>query len=654
MKNISPNTRPLRTDIQALRGFAVLIVLLYHAKLGILKNGYLGVDIFFVISGFLITQLIKTEIEKGTFQFPKFYWRRAKRLLPAAYVTFFLTLVLAPFILTSAALNDLRAQVLGAVTFTSNIVLWRQSGYFAAGAELKPLLHTWSLAIEEQFYLVLPALLVFVPRRFWLKAAVFALLASLLLCFITMQVKPTAAFYLLPFRAWELLIGVLGALILPGDRCRAFIKLAFWPALIALLALPFIPYSSLHPGPGAVIICAATLIILLRNHPQLSQGPIIKATSRVGDISYSLYLVHWPIFAFFNNIWIGDLEDDRALLIRIGLIALSFLLAWLLNRYIEEPMRHKSAHPTTASLSYVVASTSALIVIATALPHLFKSDLNYKYLSRPNYGLAESCNYKGTFQARSECTNSATPEILVWGDSFAMHIVPGILESEEKQPLIVQATRSSCAPLLGLANKRVEASLTQSWAETCIAFNDSVVNYLNQSTSIKTVVLASPFTSYLTDEYDLLKKNYDNNSYNVINAGKAEALEGLTKTIEAIRASGKKVVIVAPPPSNGRDTSLCLERFTDHLLSLGTDNCNIAVKDHDKRNSDTIAFLAEASLKADVEVIRFDAYLCNSEFCTTQINNTPLYRDAGHLSYTGSAFLGRAIALGEKISQQAK
>lgn len=123
MNNTLPSPRPLRTDIQALRGFAVLIVLLYHAKLGVLANGYLGVDIFFVISGFLITQLIKSEIERGTFQFSKFYWRRAKRLLPAAYVTFFFTLLLAPFILTSAALNDLRTQVLGAVTFTSNIVL---------------------------------------------------------------------------------------------------------------------------------------------------------------------------------------------------------------------------------------------------------------------------------------------------------------------------------------------------------------------------------------------------------------------------------------------------------------------------------------------------------------------------------------------------
>lgn len=201
-KTISKN-RPFRTDIQALRGLAVSIVLLYHAKLGIFENGYLGVDIFFVISGFLITHLIKTEIDSGKFHLPRFYWNRAKRLLPAAYVTFFFIAILSPFILNNTALDGLRAQMIGAVTFTSNIILWRQSGYFTADAGLQPLLHTWSLAIEEQFYLILPAILLITPRRLWLKATIIALIAGITLCFITVQFKPSISFYLLPFRAWE-------------------------------------------------------------------------------------------------------------------------------------------------------------------------------------------------------------------------------------------------------------------------------------------------------------------------------------------------------------------------------------------------------------------------------------------------------------------
>lgn len=630
------------------------MVLLYHAKLGILINGYLGVDIFFVISGFLITQLIKGEIEKGTFRFSNFYWRRAKRLLPAAYVTFFITTLLAPFILTSAALEDLRTQVIGSITFTSNIILWRQSGYFTAEAELKPLLHTWSLAIEEQFYLILPAVLAFTPRRYWLKATIAVLIAGVALCFVAVQLKPTAAFYLLPFRAWELIFGCLGALIIQDARIKTFIAFTFWPALAAIITLPLLPFSSLHPGPGALLICAATLIILLRNHSCLSQGPVIQVLSKTGNISYSLYLVHWPIFAFLNNIWIGDPQDERAFFIRIILVAFSILLAWLLNRYIEEPIRHKTITPTKASLSFALAATSALALIAIATPQVFKRNTDYAHMTRPNFGLSEACNFNGTFKIQPECSNSASPEILVWGDSFAMHMVPGIIESSAEKPSILQATKSSCGPFLGLASKRIEANLTQSWAETCIAFNDSVIKYLNESTSIKTVVLASPFIYYLNNEHDLLKKDYSDNSYHLIKAGKTVALEGLVKTIQAIRASGKKVVIIAPPPSNGRDTSRCLERSENKLFSMGTHNCNININDHIKTSSGTTDFLAATSLQANIDIISFDSYLCNAETCSTTINNTPIYRDAGHLSYIGSVLLARATSLNEKIYQQAR
>ena len=281
----------LRADIQALRGYAVLIVLFYHAKIGFLQAGYLGVDIFFVISGFLITRLVKNSLERGDFSFSEFYFRRAKRLLPAAYVTFFVTALLTPFFLSSSEMIDFRMQMLGAVTFIGNIVLWQQSGYFGGAAGLKPLLHVWSLAIEEQYYFILPAFLFFLPRRYWKPATAFVLVCSFALCLFLVQKKAAATFYLLPTGGGNSICSV-GALFTINGRWEKVLKLMFSPALAALLLLPTIKIAGYHPGPDAFLICLATLIVILRYHPLLLRGWIMGALGRIGDISYSLYLVH--------------------------------------------------------------------------------------------------------------------------------------------------------------------------------------------------------------------------------------------------------------------------------------------------------------------------------------------------------------------------
>ena len=200
----------MRADIQSLRGYAILIVVLFHAGLSYFPGGYLGVDIFFVISGFLITNLITKQIKEKTFSFREFYFRRAKRLLPAAYVTFVLSAVAALFLLTSQELIEFSQQLIGAVTFTANMVLWRQGTYFGVESSLKPLLHVWSLSIEEQYYFLLPAVLVVIPSRYWQRAMLFACLLSLLVCVAFYYIQTGAAFYLFPARAWELCIGSLG------------------------------------------------------------------------------------------------------------------------------------------------------------------------------------------------------------------------------------------------------------------------------------------------------------------------------------------------------------------------------------------------------------------------------------------------------------
>lgn len=653
----SPNlkTQTFRTDIQALRGFAVLIVLFYHANVGFLSAGFLGVDVFFVISGFLITGVVKKSIECGDFRFSEFYFRRAKRLLPAAYVTFLGTAILAQFCLASSEMGDFKSQLVGALAFFANITLWQQTGYFAGSAELKPLLHVWSLSIEEQYYFVLPALMFFIPRRFWKRAAFLVLIASLVLCQIMVHRDVDATFYLLPTRAWELAIGSVGALILVGKRIDRLLLLAFWPSLALLLILPLVSVAKFHPGPDALLICLATLVIVLRKHPLLFRGPVMIGLGWVGDISYSLYLVHWPLFAFLNNSWLGKIGSEPPLIFRVGLLVLSFALAWLLNRYVEVPTRRADIRPTRRGLVYTATTILVLAVLPLGIFQAAAIDKDFTIVRRANRGFAPECEFRTNFSPIPECRNSDQPEFLVWGDSFAMHLIPGLLGAKSGAPAMVQATRSLCGPLLGISPSNESGRYNRQWAEKCIDFNDSVINYLAETDSVKTVVLSSPFGAYVLDERTILVKNYDNGSYNLTNTNLADAVAGIKKTVEAVRSLGKKIVVISPTPMSGVDIGLCLERYYNNLLSLGVeDECQISVNSWKEYQGPVLEFLSVLPEQADVEVINLGDYLCDSDLCRTTIDSTFVYRDLGHFSYEGAVLVSNNMGWIEKIEKLAK
>lgn len=652
-KSTTSDARKLRADIQSLRGFAVLIVVIYHAKISFISGGYLGVDVFFVISGFLITRLIKGGIERGDFRFSDFYFRRAKRLLPAAYVTFLVTVISAPLFLASSEMRDLIAQVAGAVTFTANIVLLQQAGYFGGAAELKPLLHVWSLAIEEQYYLILPATMVVIPRRYWLPAAVIILSTSLALCFL--QAGKESTFYLLPTRAWELAIGSIGALLTRSDWLGRLGKLLFWPALVLLITLPVMQVGSFHPGLDALLICLATLIIILRQHPIMFDWWGAQGLSKIGDISYSLYLVHWPLFAFYNNVWIGESSEARPVGVSIGLIVLSLLLAHLLYRYVEAPIHKAEIKRRKPFLVRIITASLGLVFGTVGVTQAFQDDRDYGHIRRVNYGLSEACEFQQRFEPLEECQSSVEPRLLVWGDSFAMHLVPGIADSTLRGSGVVQATKSECGPLIGLAMYRDKERNDRKWAQSCIEFSESVVRYLKDAKSIDTVVISSPFSYFMQPGERLLKWSSHEQAYQIVDASVTEALEGLKKTVESVRSLGKRIVLIAPPPSNGADPSRCVERLHRRLPSMGDNaNCGIEVSAYRQKWKYVLKYLESAPLEADVEVISFDSYLCDSGLCMTHDGGTLIYRDPFHLSYDGSVFLARKMSLLRLIDEAAR
>jgi peptidoglycan/LPS O-acetylase OafA/YrhL len=637
----------IRQDIQALRGLAVLVVVFFHARLGIFAGGYLGVDIFFVISGFLITSMVKSQIEAEKFSFTQFYFRRAKRLLPAAYLTFSVTAFSSIFLLTSNELLQFADQLLGAVTFTANFVLMGQGSYFGGDADLKPLLHTWSLSIEEQYYLVMPALLYFIPRRFWLIFVVMVITVSFALCLVMGLIRPDIAFYLFPTRAWELGVGSLGAFIIGRVDVQGLAKPLFWPALVTIVILPIWPIGGQHPGIDALLACCATLIVILRGHHFLDSSAI-KPLAFVGDISYSLYLVHWPLFALATNVWVGELPFSAKL---TGII-LSLVLAWLQYRYVEDPIRRAKVSFTWARTALVTICSALVVVMPFAAVSLGRAPQSYVEARRGNTGLGPACISNDPFLGHRKfdppqsCMTSATPTMLIWGDSYAMHLVPGMVMARGGEN-IVQATKYVCGPLLGIAPLGHFTGTTQNrrWAKSCLDYNQEVVEFLRKTPSIKIVVLSSVFKQYMTaSEFHLLARNA--NAESEIDGGIAPAIAAINTTIKVVRAMGKKVVIIAPPPALDWDAGMCSERRLRGLLSLGDHtDCIIDDKAYQEKRALVLQFLKRITSELETNVIMFDDVLRQGDGYQTANDGTIWYIANGHLSYQGSKDLAYKMDL---------
>jgi peptidoglycan/LPS O-acetylase OafA/YrhL len=646
----------IRPDIQALRGIAVLVVVIFHARLGIVDGGYLGVDIFFVISGFLITSMIKSQVEAGSFRFSEFYFRRAKRLLPAAYLTFAVTALFSVFLLTGNELRQFADQLFGAVTFTANIVLMRQGSYFGGDADLKPLLHTWSLSIEEQYYLVMPALLYFLPRRWWLGMIVAVIALSFALCLGIGLWRPDIAFYVFPTRAWEMGLGSLGAFIIGRP---ATLKLAiplFWPSLALLCLLPFFPFGGFHPGLDALLACTATLIIILRAHPLLNSA-ITRPLAFVGDFSYSLYLVHWPLFALATNMWVGELPTWFK---TVGIFA-SMILAWMQYHFVEDPVRRARMSASWSRAGAIVAMSALTISIPYVAIALGRAPETYIEARRGNTGLGPACISNDGFRGHQKyvpppsCMTGADPTMLVWGDSYAMHLVPGIVAVRGDER-IVQATKYVCGPLLGVAPVGHFTGTTQTlrWAKGCLDYNQDVIDYLRTTPSVKTVVLSSVFKQYMTaSDFHLLKR--DATGDREIAGGIEPALAAIGATINSVRAMGRKVVVIAPPPALDWDAGMCSERRLRGLPTLGPHaDCAISDAAYQSKRRLVLAFMKDVTRRHCSDVIMFDDYLRKGDRYETLPGKDIWYIANGHLSYQGSIDLARKMDLVTRARDQAR
>lgn len=609
-----------RRDIDGLRALAILPVLLFHAHVPGFSGGYVGVDIFFVISGFLITGIIAREVDAGRFSIIGFYERRFRRIMPALSVMILVVLALSTWLYLPSDLESVPKSALAATLFASNLWFFTDTGYFAGGADVKPLLHTWSLAVEEQFYIGFPVLLLVIARfaSKWRIAIIWAIACTSLALCIAMRRDATGfAFYLLPTRGWELFAGgllALGAIAPVRNRLlREGIASAGLAAII--YAVVCFDKNTLFPGAAALVpvLGAAALI---HAAPGTCVGRLLGAAPLVGIglISYSLYLWHWPFIVFAEYATDLPLHGSLQLLVIVG----SGVAAWLSWRFVERPFRDRSqvtARSVFASTGVSIAilcGLSAALIHAGPWPSRFAPAVLAQVAGRDDISPERGRCHDSFMRHAQPCVLGAVakPSAMLWGDSHGVEMAYALSEKmKAKGGAIIQRTTSSCPPVLGYQAKDIR----------CAQANDAAIKALREDPTIRTVNLAAFWANGDFDTPAFVAK--------------------LDATIQAIRALGRNVVLIGPVPPQPFD----VPRHLAHLAQRGDLNDAHGVE---RRWVEDRTVLLRSSFdrwqRQGVTLIDPIARLCGPQWCTIERNGRPLYFDSHHLSVTGARLiLGR-------------
>ncbi len=629
-----------RNDIDGLRAVAVLPVILFHAGFETFSGGYVGVDVFFVISGFLITTIILNEKEKGTYSIVNFYERRARRILPALFLVMFLSLIFAWFFLFPKDMKDFSQSLASVSLFSSNILFWSETGYWGAANELKPLLHTWSLAVEEQYYLLFPLLITAIWRfgkNYIFYSLIGIALISLSLAQLGSSQYPTATFFLLPTRGWELAIGALVSYNFIYQR-RENKSSKILNNLLSLVGFMMIVYAIFvfdektpFPSLYTLLPTIGTALIILYSSSNTLIGKILsnKVLVGIGLISYSLYLWHQPLFAFYRYISIETSSLDY-----IYLLCLSILLAYLSLRFIEKPFRRKN-YISRKSI-YIFSFLGSLFFLIIGITGHFTNGFEKRFSNTtsiinidkrlsPVQGLNKDCH---SFPLSEKCQTNEKAEILVWGDSFAQHLIPGLIASNPSIKL-AQLTKSDCPPFHNLAHIKPRSS--QGSSESCLKFNQDVIQWVKNHKTIKYVVLSSPYAQLFNEDHKLL---VGNKTFNI----DADIIYNeFMKTLEIINKLGIKTVVFSPTPNTKTNWVNCYKRAI--YLQGDIDSCKFLEQEITPIRIKTYDMLKRIE-NSGIKVIWLNEMICKEGICQTNINSKLIYRDCCHLSYEGSTFLG--------------
>lgn len=622
---------PYRADIDGLRGVAVLLVLVFHFELFELgKGGFIGVDIFFVISGYLISKIIWKALDNQTFKISEFYVRRIKRLAPPLIVTIVLTFAVAMFVMMPAELESITEEAIATQLYLSNIYYWKSINYFGLHAEGAMFLHTWSLAVEEQFYLAYPIFLVALHR--WLPGhrsipLLIAILFSFALNVLFVENSPGSAFYLLPTRAWELLAGGLLAATehrISVGRLRILL-LALGCSLIiwALLAYtPGVPF----PGIFALLPVSSAALLILAGvdgapHRILAWPPL----NAIGRISYSLYLVHWPIKVMLPLFFL-----EVSMSVRWSGFLLALVLAGVMYRTIERPLHDgkfylKAPVRVYAAATVVLLAALSSILVFSGFPGRFSQRTLALAEATFDYEPATSACEIGRAQRVSACKLGAPDAKQTWlilGDSHARALAPAFdlwLQKRNEAGLLVY--KPGCMPVARLGGSK------------CGSFADEARPYW-QAETVQNVFLVSTWRQVLSD--DLM----DFRNRNVTGTDAVTLFgEGIRETIDKISNNSRQVYVWSPLPTAKKSIPLALARSSVW-------NTDWRLGQTRAEYYEEYGFFRDAikpAMGKISKVIEPEKFMCNTGICDTVYKDRPLYTDAGHAAKSQANYFEKIL-----------
>ncbi|ABD05013.1 Acyltransferase 3 [Rhodopseudomonas palustris HaA2] len=649
-----------RSDIDGLRAIAVLLVIAFHAFPHSVRGGFVGVDVFFVISGFLITSIICQARRSGDFSFAVFYARRINRIFPALALVLITCAVAGWFLLFPVDYRDAGKAIGFGAAFLSNLALLHGAGYFETSSELDPLLHLWSLGVEEQFYLLWPPVIVLAWR--WPRGALIAALTILLASFAAnialTPVNPLAAFYLPVTRFWELMTGCVLALAAnagPGrditsiaalgvvrrlfERHAAAIRAACaWLGLGLLAAgAALISNDRGFPGWWAVLpVLGAALLIFAGPSPWVSRYLLgNRAMVYVGLISYPLYLWHWPLLAAIRIVRFGE---EPPLLMKAITILVAFALAHLTWRFIEPPFRARPSRRKTAAAFAAVAIAGiagAGIYAASGFPSRFGPDLQ-AILGDLNAEAtvafrAGACFFEGSAQFQEQCddaTPADAPRVVLWGDSHAAQLYPGLREWQraDNSFRISQYTTAGCPPILGLPDPP---------SKVCAANNAMALERLRTLKPDTVIMVARQWHDYHGPDRD------------------PQAVDEMIRaTLAEVRATGVRRIVVVGMFPNWRTPPRRILAGYYRARAAGVATAG-AIPERDRsRHLDSSRAEENEGLRrffeaAGVAFVSPTSTYCDRDGCLLAVprsNGTPVVYDGSHLTAASSIFFVRETA----------